>query len=110
MLHVFFGAVPNSQWSQKKIHFLDFITLHFIFIELSVPNMKNKSVKNFRNRFMIGALRKPLLLLKEPYFSVPKLPTFLLGLKILIHAQVANQKKISKNNNLEHLNGCTKYI
>ena len=53
----------------KKVKFLDFITLHFIYlIELSDPNMKNKSVKNFRNSFTIGALRKPLLLLKEPYF------------------------------------------
>ena len=57
MLHVFFGAVPNSQWSQKKIYFLAFmlvITMNFI--------------QNFKNSFTIGALWKPLHLLKEPNF------------------------------------------
>ena len=52
---------------------------------------------------MIGALRKPLLLLYEPYFSVPKLPTFLLGLEILIHAQATNNKKSVKTTILKIL-------
>ena len=87
MLHVFFGAVPNSQWSQKNI-FLDYIL--FIFIELSVLKMKNESI------LKIGALQKPLILLKELYFS-----DFFIRIRNLNTLLMLQIKKISKSNNLE---------
>ena len=88
--------------SKKNIFFGFYhIPFYLIFIELSFPNMKNKSVKYFKNSFTIGALRKPLLLLKEPYFS-----DIFIRIRSLNTCSSWKSKKKSQNNNLEDLDSC----